>query len=134
MRHFKTSLLWLAFLFLLSQSWIDTQENILFGFIFRLIPSLCLLIWFILSLFVRQALTINALTIPKWALLALKTLRPLASTLIILGALFKIMHWSGGFYFLIFGIGTLAIYSTILNFYSNIKSEQNIEILDDLKY
>ncbi len=133
MRHFKTSLLWLAFILLLLQSWIDIQENILLGFIYRLTPSLCLLIWFILSLFFKQALIVNAAEIPNWALRALKILRPLASTLIILGALFKLMHWNGGFPLLIIGIGFMAIYSSILNKYSSVKSNTNIDIIDDIK-
>ena len=133
MRQFKTSLLWLAFILLLLQTWIDIQEHILWGFIYRLAPSLCLLIWFILSLFFKQTLIVKANEIPKWAINSLRILRPLASSLIVLGALFKLMHWTGGFLLLIAGIGIMAIYSSILNYYSSVKNKTNIDIIDDIK-
>jgi len=133
MRQFKTSLLWLAFVLLLLQTWVDIQENILWGFIFRLSPSLCLLIWFLISLIFKQTLIIKANEISKWAINCLRILRPLASSLIILGALFKLMHWNGGFLLLIAGIGMMAIYSSILNYYSSVKNESNIDIIDDIK-
>jgi hypothetical protein len=133
MRQFKTSLLWLAFILLILQSWVDIQENILWGFIYRLAPSLCLLIWFILSLFFKQILIVKANEIPKWAINSIRILRPLASSLIVLGALFKLMHWTGGFLLLIAGIGIMAIYSSILNYYSSVKNKANIDIIDDIK-
>ena len=133
MRQFKTSLLWLAFILLLLQTWVDIQEYILWGFIYRLAPSLCLLIWFILSLFFKQTLIVKANEIPKWAINSLRILRPLASSLIVLGALFKLMHWTGGFLLLIAGIGIMAIYSSILNYYSSVKNKNNIDIIDDIK-
>jgi hypothetical protein len=133
MRQFKTSLLWLAFILLILQSWVDIQENILWGFIYRLAPSLCLLIWFIISLFFKQTLIVKANEIPKWAINSIRILRPLASSLIVLGALFKLMHWTGGFLLLIAGIGIMAIYSSILNYYSSVKNKANIDIIDDIK-
>lgn len=133
MRHFKTILLWLAFILLLSQVWIDNQSNVIIGFAYRLAPSLCLLIWFFLALLFKQTLKINAIEIPKCALLSLKILRPLSSGLIILGALFKLMHWPWGSLFLTLGIGFMALYSTVLNQYSYLQGEQNPNIIDDLR-
>lgn len=133
MRQFKTSFLWLAFILLILQSWVDIQENILWGFIYRLAPSLCLLIWFILSLFFKQTLILKANETPKWAVNSLKILSPLASSLVILGGLFKLMHWTGGVLLLIAGIGIMAIYSSIHNYYSSVKNKSNIDIIDDIK-
>jgi len=131
MLHFRTILLWLAFLLLLSQYFINF-DHFAFGLIFRLMPSGILLLWFLLSIFIKDKFKINMEKISTTLLFLIKILRPAASISIVLGAMLKIMHWPFGNILLIAGIGFMAIYSTILSKISTQKEDYNPEIVDDV--
>lgn len=132
MLHFRTILLWLAFLLLVLQHVIDFNSDITLGIIFRLTPSGILLLWFLLSLFFREKLKIQKLNTPAWVFKLLNILRPLASMSIVLGAMFKIMHWPFGNLMLIAGIACMAVYSTILSRFAYVRPEHDPDIIDDL--
>jgi hypothetical protein len=130
MLHFRTILLWLAFLLLILQHFIFFND-ITIGLIFRLIPSGILLLWFLLSVFIKENLKIKTSGLSKTLLFFIRILRPAASITIVLGALFKILHWPFGNLMLISGIGFMAVYSTILSKVSIRSEEYNPDILDD---
>lgn len=133
MLFFRTILLWLAFLLLLIQNFIEFDlDNIYLGIVYRLLPTGLLLLWFGLSVFFREKLKINLAETPGFAVISIRILRPLASIFIVSGALFKILHWPYGNYMLIAGIGFMAVYSTFLSIYSFTGSDQNPEIIDDM--
>lgn len=132
MLHFRTILLWLAFVLLVLQQFIDFNSDITLGIIFRLTPSAVLLLWFLLSLFFREKLKIQKLNTPQWVFKLLNILRPMASMSIVTGAMFKIMHWPLGNLMLIAGIAFMAVYSTILSRFAYIRPEQDPDIIDDL--
>jgi hypothetical protein len=132
MLHFRTILLWLAFVLLVSQYFI-TFEHYLFAIIFRLVPSGILLLWFFLSVFIKDRIKINPGNISKFNLLLIRVLRPLASMTIVLGAIFKISHWPYGNLLLITGIGFMALYSTLLSRIYIRKDDYNPDIVDDLE-
>ena len=132
MIHFRTILLWLAFLLLIAQNIIEIKTSFLFGFIFRMIPSAILLFWFILAIYFKENLKLNVHETPKLVFKLINILRPLANLSIVLGALFKIMHLPFGNLLLITGIGFMAIYSSILSRYSRNKPDNNSDIIDDI--
>jgi hypothetical protein len=132
MLHFRTILLWLAFVLLISQYFI-TFEHYTFAIIFRLVPSGILLLWFFLSVFIKDRIKINPKNISRFNLLLIQVLRPLASITIVLGAIFKILHWPYGNLLLIIGIGFMALYSSILSRIYIRKDDYNPEIVDDLE-
>ncbi len=132
MLHFRTILLWLAFIMLVLQYFIEVRSSITLGIIFRLLPSAILLFWFLLSLFFKVKLKIQVQSTPSWVITLLNILRPMASISIVIGALFKIMHWPFGNMMLIMGIAFMAVYSTILSRFAETGSSQNPDIIDDM--
>jgi hypothetical protein len=133
MLQFRTILLWLAFILLILQYFITIDSSIYLGILFRLAPSGLLLLWFALSVLIKDKLRINGNETPRFIIFLIKFLRPLASICIVIGALFKILHWPYGNILLIAGIGVMAIYSSVLSRYSYSKIEQNPDIIDDLE-
>ncbi len=131
MLYFRTILLWLAFLLFIIQDFIEFN-NISAGLFFRLIPSGFLLLWFLLSIFIKENLRIESRKLSKGMILSLRILRPSASLSIILGAIFKILHYPFSNFLLIAGIGLMALYSTLLCFIAIHKEDYNPDILDDL--
>lgn len=132
MLHFRTILLWLAFIMLVLQYFVEIRSSITLGIIFRLLPSAILLFWFLLSLFFKVKLKIQVQSTPAWVITLLNILRPMASISIVIGALFKIMHWPFGNIMLIMGIAFMAVYSTILSRFAETGSSQNPDIIDDM--
>lgn len=130
MLHFRTILLFLAFILLLVQEFV-LFDNLRLGIVFRLIPSALLIIWFMVSILSPKKYGIDTNKINKYILTALRFLRPLASISIITGAILKIMHWQYGNYFLIAGIGVLAIWSFLFSLVAFNQAEYNPEIIDD---
>lgn len=133
MLHFRTILLWLAFMLLLLQYFIDFRYNINLGIAFRLAPSALLILWFILSLFFKENLKISPEETPKSVLTLLNLLRPLASICIILGAIFKLTALPNGNIMLLAGIGFMALYSSLLSVFAFEKNQKYDDILDDLE-
>jgi hypothetical protein len=131
MLHFRTILLWLAFVLLILQYFINF-DNFTLGLIFRLIPSGILVLWFLLSVFIKDQVKVRTRKLSKFTLLGIQVLRPAASISIVIGALFKILHFPFGNVLLVTGIGFMAIYSSILSMIYVQKDEYNPEILDDL--
>ncbi len=131
MLKFRTILLWLAFLLLLAQYFIDIK-NIRLGLIFRLTPSALLLLWFLLSVLIRIRVKIRMENISRPYVIMIKVFRPVASISIVLGALLKIMHWPFGNSMLVTGIGCMAVYSTIISHFATAKEAYDPDIIDDL--
>lgn len=127
---FRTILLWLSFSLLILQYFIDVHE-VIPGFIFRLLPSGLLLLWFLLTVLVREKIKIQQHQ-SKFLVNLFHIMRPLASISIVLGAILKIMHWPYGNPLLIAGIGFMAIYSTILCKIAIPKDDYNPDVLDDM--
>jgi hypothetical protein len=130
MLHFKTILLWIAFALLVSQSF-ASFDNYLLGLIYRQTPIGILLLWFLLSVFLKENHQIRKEKSSKFQYTLIQVLRPLANISIVLGAMLKIMHWPFGNLLLISGIGFMALYSTILSRISILKDDYNPEILDE---
>lgn len=133
MLHFRTVLLWLAFILIALQQFWDYNSNIELGIIYRLLPSGILLLWFIISIFIKEKVKIKVAETPKAAMIALRVFRPLAGATIVGGALFKIMHWPYGNIMLAIGIGFMAIYSTALGMYAIRSTDEPDDIIDDLE-
>lgn len=127
---FRTILLWLSFILLISQYFIDIRE-IIPGFIFRLLPSGLLLLWFLLTVLVKEKIRIRP-SQSKFLLNVFHIMRPLASISIVLGAILKILHWPFGNPMLIAGIGFMAIYSSILCKIAIPRDDYNPDVLDDM--
>lgn len=132
MIHFRTLLLWISFGLLILLNFYSFDENIKIGIFIRLIPSGFLLLWFLLSIFVKEKLKINAGDLPKYTIWAFKILRPAASISIVTGAVFKLLHLYFGNGFLIIGIGLMAVYSTLLSIYAVDKQDKPTDIVDDV--
>lgn len=130
MLHFRTILLWLAFIGLVLQYFIDIQINITAAIVFRLAPSALLILWFILSVLFKEHLKIRPEDTPALVLKLMGLLRPLASICVVLGALFKLSGLLNGNFMLLSGIGLMALYSTLLSLYAYDHSVQRDDIID----
>lgn len=131
MLHFRTILLFLAFILLVIQGFVYF-DNLRLGIFFRLIPTALLLVWFVSSIFGPKKYTIQLNHSNRKLVSAIKILRPLASLTIIIGAILKILHVSYGNYFLTAGIGLLAFWSLLFSLVAISKDEYNPEIIDDI--
>lgn len=131
MLGFRTLLLWLAFILIILQQFVDVQTGIAVGMAYRLTPSALLLLWFIISLIDRNKYVINTRRIPAFVSGAFRLLRPLSSITIISGAIFKLLHLPGGNLLLFAGIFLMSFYSTLLYFYARETGRYNPNILDD---
>ena len=129
MLHFRTLLLFLAFVLLLIQQFVLFDD--IWGIAFRLIPSALLIIWFLVSIFNPKKYSIDSEKVSKKIVISIRILRPLASLLIVIGAIFKLMHWTNGNYRIIAGIGVLAVWSFLFSLVAFNQSEYNPEIIDD---
>lgn len=130
MLWFRTILLWLSFVLLISQYFIDVRA-IIPGFIFRMLPSGLLLLWFLLTVLVKEKVRIQPGQ-SKFLVTLFHFMRPMASISIVLGAILKILHWPFGNPMLIAGIGFMAIYSTILCKIAIPRDDYNPDVLDDM--
>jgi len=129
---FRTILLFLSFFLLVLQPFlVFGEDRVLEGFVFRMIPNLLLLLWFILTLVSKDKLRPNPALFPKKALQVLKLLRPLSGGSIILGALFRLLHYSGSYLLITSGIGCMAVYSLLVYLYAERVRNYNPDILDD---
>lgn len=131
MLQFRTILLWLAFVLLILQYFVDIRFSIALGIAFRLTPSALLLLWFLLALFFREKLKIDPANTPRPVLMLFRILRPLSSASIVAGAIFKLLHLPYGNLLLITGIGFMATYSTLLSVFAYEKPADHPDIIDD---
>jgi hypothetical protein len=127
---FRTILLWLAFFLLILQNFV-IFNNFTLGLIFRLVPTGILVLWFLLSIFIKDNMKLRPEKLKRHTVILINILRPAASLSIVLGAIFKIMHWPFGTFMLVSGIGFMAVYSTLLSIISKPRDEYNPDILDD---
>ena len=132
MLHFRTILLWLAFILIALQQVWDFNGNYLLGLVYRLLPSAVLLLWFLLSIFFNESEKLKSDGLSKTIKKLILILRPLASFTIVLGAILKIMHWPFGNIALATGIGVMAVYSTIISVYGYRSSDEPNDIIDDI--
>jgi hypothetical protein len=132
MLHFRTILLWLAFILLVLQNFI-AFNNLSYELWFRLVPSGILLLWFLLSIFIKEKFKINLKRVSAIQRLSIIILRPSASLAIITGAVLKLLHLPYGNTMLVAGIGFMAVYSTILSQVSTHHEEYDHEIIDDVE-
>lgn len=129
----RTVFLWLAFAVLLF-----LELNILpdlylkVSAIMRLVPSMLLLAWFVIYLFNKDKYQLNR-NAPKAIVSWLSVFKATANIAIVAGALMRILHISFSQVFLVSGIGFLAVWSTVLTYYSVLKSDFNIDIIDDME-
>ncbi len=128
---FRSILLWLAFILVTLQFFWDYNGNILFGIIYRLLPTAILLLWFGISLFVKDKIKIDSRKLNKKNILILKYLRPVASLSIVTGAIFKYLHIFNGNILLAIGLFAMAFYSSFLYFIGYSVSDSPNDILDD---
>ena len=132
MLHFRTILLWLAFILIaMQQIWVY-NGNYLLGLVYRLLPSAVLLLWFLLSIFFNESEKLKSDGLSNSIKKLILILRPLASFTVVLGAILKIMHWPYGNIALALGIGVMAVYSTIISIYGYRSSDEPNDIIDDI--
>lgn len=129
MQIVRTLLLWLSFAMLVFLEFFTTT-GFRFGIIFRLVPSAMLLLWFILYTIGKQRYIIRP-GISRFNIRLIFWIRNIANLLIIGGALLKLGHFSWAHYSLVAGIGSLALWSTLLILISVEKNHYDPEIIDD---
>lgn len=132
MTHFRTILLWLAFILIVLQQFWDYNGYFMLAMAYRLLPSGILLLWFLLSIFFYESEKLRYDKLPPRMRKISFILRPLASFTIVLGAILKILHWPFGNIGLASGIAFMAMYSTIISVYGYISPEESSDIIDDL--
>lgn len=131
MNLFRSILLWLAFLLVTLQFFWNYSSNVTLAVIYRLLPSIVLLLWFALSVLFKVNVKLKIDTIPKFVVLIFKILRPLSSLTIVTGALIKYNHLAHGNQFLAVGLLFMAINSTIISIYGVDTTDRPNDIIDD---
>lgn len=128
----RTVFLWLAFAVLLFLE-LDVLPDLYLkvSAMVRLVPSLLLLGWFFIYLFNKDKYQLSK-TAPRSIVLWLTILKTIANVAIVSGALMRIFHVSYSQLLLVSGIGFLALWSSILTYYSVLKSDFNADIIDDI--
>ena len=127
---FRTILLWLAFSLLILRYFISFNDPH-YDLWFMMLPSGILLLWFLLSFFIKEKVRVNLKNLSKIQRFSLLLLRPSASLAIIAGAVLKLLTLPYGNLLLVSGIGFMALYSTLLSLVSIPVDEYNPEIIDD---
>lgn len=128
---FRSILLWIAFVLVTLQFFWDYNGNLFFAVLYRLLPTLILLLWFGLSLFIRVKVKIDPNKLTRTNILMLKYLRPIASISIVTGAIFKYLHLFNGNVLLAIGLFAMAVYSTLLHYIGVASSDRPQDIIDD---
>ncbi|MES2616240.1 MAG: hypothetical protein V4613_00060 [Bacteroidota bacterium] len=129
MVHLRTVLLWLAFVLLIVLEFTFIRD-IKLGVLFRLSPTFLLLIWFVIYLLSAKRYQFGK-SVSLKTIQIVNFIRFIANITIVLGAIFKIMHWSGAQLLLVIGIGFLAVWSTLLSKLTIEKIDYNPDIIDD---
>ena len=126
----RTVFLWLAFAVLLFLELNILPELYLkVSAVMRLIPSALLLAWFVIYIFNKDKSQLSKHA-PKAVVLWLSVLKTVANLAIVTGAVMRIMHYSHSQLLLVSGIGFLALWSSVLAYYSELKSDFNPDIID----
>ncbi len=129
----RTLFLWLAFAVLLFLECNFLPDSYLrISAMIRLVPSLLLLGWFVIYLFTKDKYIVNRNT-PRFIVNWLTVLKSVANIAIVSGALMRIFHYQYAQLLLVIGIGFLALWSSILTFYSMLKSDFDPNIIDDVE-
>lgn len=128
----RTVFLWLAFAVLLFLE-LDVLPDLYLrvSAMIRLVPSLLLLAWFVIYLFNKDKYQLSK-NAPKAIVTWLSVLKATANIAIVAGALMRIFHFSYSQLLLVSGIGFLAVWSTVLTYFSVLKSDFNPDIIDDM--
>lgn len=132
MLHFRTILICLAFLTLLISRYVyfsDYNLNLVLNFA----PTVLLILWFLSSIFIHKKYEIDKNKINKTSYKALILVKNLANFSIVLGALFELMHWTGGTQLLITGLGFLSFWSIFISLTFKEKYENDPNIVDDME-
>lgn len=130
MVHLRTVVLWLAFVLLILLDFTFIRD-IKLGLMFRLSPTILLFVWFILYLTGAKGHQFGK-KVSKSTIRVVTIIKFVANITIILGAVFRIMHWTGAQMLLVVGIGFLAVWSTLLSKLTIEKSDYNPDIVDDI--
>ncbi len=126
----RTVFLWLAFAILLFLELNILPELYLkVSAIMRLIPSALLLGWFVIYIFNKDKSQLSKYA-PKSTLTWLSVLKTIANLAIVSGAVTRILHYTHSQLLLVSGIGFLALWSSVLAYYSELKSDFNPDIID----
>lgn len=131
MQVLRTLLLWAAVIMLVFLEFF-TASDFRFSIIFRLVPSVLLLLWFVLYMVGRQRYIYKE-NIGKNTIRLIKLIRTIANVAIIGGALLRLGHFQYSQVLLIAGIAFLALWSTILIAVSVEKVAYNPDIVDDFR-
>ncbi len=132
MLHFRTILICLAFITLLLGKYIYFSDYSL-SLAFNYLPTVFLILWFLSSIFIHKKYELDKTKINKISYNALILVKNLANFCIVLGALFKLMHWTGGTQLLISGLGFLSFWSIFISLTFKEKYEKDPNIVDDLE-
>ena len=95
----------------------------------RLIPSALLLAWFVIYIFNKDKSQLSKRA-PKAVVIWLTVLKTVANLAIVSGAVMRILHYPFSQLLLVSGIGFLALWSSVLAYYSELKSDFNPDIID----
>lgn len=126
----RTVLLWLAFAVLLFLELNILPELYLkVSAVMRLVPSALLLAWFVIYIFNKDKSQLSK-GAPKSVVIWLSVLKTVANLAIICGAVMRILHYAHSQLLLVSGIGFLALWSSVLAYYSELKSDFNPDIID----
>ncbi len=126
----RTVFLWLAFAVLLFLELNILPELYLRVSAFmRLIPSALLLAWFVIYIFNKDKSQLSKRA-PKAVVIWLTVLKTVANLAIVSGAVMRILHYPFSQLLLVSGIGFLALWSSVLAYYSELKSDFNPDIID----
>ncbi len=127
----RTLLLWAAFIMLVFLEFF-TASDFRFSIIFRLVPSLFLMLWFVLYTLNRKKYVFRE-NVGRNTIRLIKLIRTVANIAIISGALLKLGHFQYSQGLLVAGIGFLALWSSLHIAVSVERPAYNPDIVDDMR-
>ncbi len=130
---FRTILLSLVLLFFVLKEFIVFQLPY-FSFIVSILPLVLLISWFVTSIFSKEKYRIVDVKMNRFLKIVFRYFRPLASFVIVLGAVLKVydLHYKIGELLLILGIAIMTFYYWTLTITTRKQKEQHPEIIDDI--
>lgn len=130
---FRTILLSLVLLFFVLKEFIVFQLPY-FSFIVSILPLVLLISWFVTSIFSKEKYRIVDVKMNQFLKIVFRYFRPLASFVIVLGAVLKVydLHYKIGELLLILGIAIMTFYYWTLTITTRKQKEQHPEIIDDI--